>query len=638
MRFSILGPLVAETDDGTRLVLGRPSQRATLAVLLLHAAQPASKNLLIDSIWGEQSPRDADTALRVRMRDVRRVFAGHDRVQTHPAGYQIVVRPGELDADDFLAFTSRGRLALDCGNAEDAARLLEQACMLWREPPLADVPDTPASRAAATALLEQLRAAREWLLDARLALGQHHEMVSQIRAALAADPLAEHPHVQLMLALYRCGQKVAALDAYSRLREVTTREFGLDPGPEANEMLRQILDDSPELQFRPRPLPLTAAAAAAAPRVTWTPVRQLPAPPPDFTGRVHAIEALARRMPASFMTVTILTGPPGAGKTALAVRAAHLAADAFPDGQLFLSLGGRRERREPLDLLGELLRSLGVPADCVPAGLDECAAMYRSMLAGRRVLVLADDASAAAQLRPLLPGTSGAAVLVTATARLADLEGACQIEVDALSDDEALAMLSRIAGEDRLTGDAAGAEAIVAACAGLPLALRIAGARLAATPAMRPAELASELTAGPEAGSESAARLRSALAIGDLSVCLRLDEAWSALRPDARLALWLLAHTPQASCPEWLVDAVAEGSPATVGELADSCLIRQDPANGRYGLAPLVGRFALAHPVPRPDAVRSWRSFAAFEPRWPEPEGLPQAATAGLGPSSRRGL
>ena len=193
-------------------------------------------------------------------------------------------------------------------------------------------------------------------MDARLALGQHHEMLSQIRAGLAADPMSEHPHVQLMLALYRCGQKVAALDAYSRLRELTTREFGQDPGPEANEMLRRILDDSPDLRFQPRPL-----TGGAAGRPVWTPLRQLPAPPPDFTGRRLAIEALAGRMPGPGMTVTVLTGPPGAGKTALALRAAHLAADAFPDGQLFVSLGGRRCYREPLELLGELLRSLGVP-------------------------------------------------------------------------------------------------------------------------------------------------------------------------------------------------------------------------------------------------------------------------------------
>ena len=141
MRFSILGPLVAETDDGTPLALGRPSQRGTLAVLLLHASQPASKSLLIDALWGDNPPGDADTALRVRMRDVRRVLAGNDRIATHPAGYQIVVRPGELDADDFLGFSGRGRTALDSGSAEDAARLLEQACRLWRDPPLADVPD-----------------------------------------------------------------------------------------------------------------------------------------------------------------------------------------------------------------------------------------------------------------------------------------------------------------------------------------------------------------------------------------------------------------------------------------------------------------------------------------------------------------
>ena len=218
MRFSILGPLVAEADDGSPLALPRPSQRATLAVLLLHAAQPTTKTMLTEALWGDSPPGDADTALRVRMRDVRRALAGHKRIETRPAGYQIVVRPGELDADNFRAIVGHGRAALDSGNAENAARLLEQACRLWHVPPLADVPDTPLMRTVAMALLEQWRDARECLTDARLALGQHHEMLSQIRAVIAGDPLPEHPHVQLMLALYRCGQKAAALDAYSRLR------------------------------------------------------------------------------------------------------------------------------------------------------------------------------------------------------------------------------------------------------------------------------------------------------------------------------------------------------------------------------------------------------------------------------------
>lgn len=263
MRFSVLGPLQAEADDGTPLVLGRPSQRSTLAVLLLHATQPPTRTLLIDALWGEDPPADAETALRVRMRDVRRALGSrHDRLVTHNLGYQIIVAPGELDVNCFRSLAARGRAALDNGDAVDAAGLLEQACGLWREPPLADLPDTPVMRAVATALLEHRRDAREWLIDARLALGQHHETLAQVRDLIAADPLPEHPHVQLMLALYRCGQKSVALAAYTRLRDQTAREFGQDPGPEAQALLGQILADSPDLMFRSS---LLAAAASARP-------------------------------------------------------------------------------------------------------------------------------------------------------------------------------------------------------------------------------------------------------------------------------------------------------------------------------------------------------------------------------------
>jgi DNA-binding SARP family transcriptional activator len=610
MRFCILGPLLAETDDGTRLSLARPSQRATLAVLLLHASsQPASKNLLIDAIWGDGPPQNADTALRVRMRDVRRALADSARIRTHPAGYQIAIGPGELDAADFQAFISRGRQALDSGNPEDAARLLAQACRLWRDPPLADVPDTPVSHAAATALLEQRRDAREWLMDARLALGQHHELLSQIRAVLAADPLSEHPHVQLMLALYRCGQKVAALDAYSRLRELTTREFGQDPGPEASEMLRQILDDSPALAFRPRPLSLVAGS-----RPVWTPVRQLPAPPPDFTGRALLVEALARRMPGTGTAVTVLTGPPGVGKTTLALRVAHLAAGEFPDGQLYIDLGGPLECRQPQGVLGEVLRSLGVPTGSVPDAMRERAALYRSMVAGRRVLVLADNAAAAAQVRPLIPGTEGSAVLVTSSCRMADLEAAHGIEVGPLSQAEAVALLGRIAGPDRLVAEPAAAAAIVTACAGLPLALRIAGARLAASPALRPSGLAACLTAGQAGDVARADELLASLAVGDLSVAGRLHEAWRTLSPGARNALWLLAHARKVSYAEHLVFALADRSSAVVTELENSCLVFQDPDTGRYALAPLVASFGLCQPVPALAGIRAPASWPLHPP------------------------
>ena len=247
MRFSVLGPLLAQADDGSAVVLARPSQRRTLAVLLLHAATPPTRGLLIDALWGDDPPADADTALRVRMSDLRRALGDCDRLVTHQCGYRLVLKPGELDSATFSKLAAHGRAALDSGRPGDAARLLSQAASLWREPPLADLPDTPLAGNLRTALLEQRRDVQEWLIDARLALGQHHGALTEIRACIAAEPLAEHPHVQLMLALYRCGQKAAALAAYTRLRDLTIREFGQDPGPEARALLEQMLLDSPEL-------------------------------------------------------------------------------------------------------------------------------------------------------------------------------------------------------------------------------------------------------------------------------------------------------------------------------------------------------------------------------------------------------
>ncbi len=581
MRFSVLGPLAVEADDGAPLPLDRPSLRSTLAVLLLHAAQPLPKALLIDALWGDDPPGDAETALRVRIRDLRKALGAHDRLATTQLGYRIKVKPGELDADNFRMLVTRGYAALDGANAADSARLLDQACRLWHEPPLADLPDTPPMRMAATALLERLRDARDWLTDAQLALGQHHEVLDRTRAVIAADPLREHPHVQLMLALYRCGQKAAALAAYGQLRDLTVRELGQDPGPEAREMLGLILDDSPYLEFRPR-----FREASFDPRPTWTPLCQLPAPPPDFTGRIAQIQDLAQAMPAGGMPVTVVAGSPGAGKTALAVKAAHLAAHVYCDGQLYIGLGGVGQPREPSDALGELLRSLGVPADRAPPGLGERAALYRSILAGRRVLVLADDAATAAQVRPLLPGTPSSAVLVTSSRLLADLEGARHVFVPALPATESAVLLGKIVGDGRAEADPAAVTAIAAACEGLPLALRIAGARLAVSRGCRLAELAEALS--------DPGRLLGELVVGDLSVRSRLNAAWQALSAESRRMLRRLALRELT-----LTGQVQAGLPAAaVRQLLDACLIETEPASDDYRLAPLVRCYAAAQPEP----------------------------------------
>lgn len=583
MRFSVLGPLLAEADDGAPLVLARPSQRSTLAVLLLYAGQPPTRTMLIDALWGDNPPAEAETALRVRMRDVRRALVVHDRLMTHKSGYQIMVDPGELDTANFRHLAEHGRAALDVGSAEDAARLLEQACGLWRDPPLTDLPETPLMSLAATALLEHRRDVREWLIDARLAIGQHREVLAPIRELIAADPLPEHPHVQLMLALYRCGQKSAALAAYTRLRDMTAREFGQDPGPEARAVLSQILAESADLMYRPGPL-----AAPTAIRPAWIPVRQLPAPPPDFTGRVADVESLTRRMPGASLAVTVITGPPGAGKTALALKVAHLVSPAFPDAQLYTALGGASQSRSSLEILGELLRSLGVPAARVPADLSERSALYRSVLAGRRVLLLADDAASAAQVRPLLPGTAGSVVLVTSSSRLSDLEGASSLSIAGLGREDAVALLGNVAGQRRVAAERAAADAIVTACAGLPLALRIAGARLAADPARPLADMADAVS--------DTRRLLGELTIGDLSVSRRLDRAWRALDRSSRQTLRTLARGGQRDLPDWIVPSAA-GETSVAQALVDSGLIIQNPETGRYRVAPLAGYHAAAQPA-----------------------------------------
>ena len=302
------------------------------------------------------------------------------------------------------------------------------------------------------------------------------------------------------------------------------------------------------------------------------------------------MDALARELSICEHSITVITGPPGAGKTALAVKAAQLARGAFPDGQLFNGLGGTAQPREPIEVLGELLRSLGVLSARVPASLAERAALYRSVLAGREVLVLADDATSAAQVRPLLPGTAASAVLVTSNSRLADVEGARRVCIGGLSTTEAVALLGKIAGPGRVETEPDAAAAIASACAGLPLALRIAGARLAASPALRLAELAGAV-------SDSQALLHE-LVVGDLSVRRRLDMAWQTLSPASRAALRTLAREGQRDFPNSLLLAAATGAQAVAQALADAGLVIENPETGDYRLAPLADCHAVAQPAP----------------------------------------
>jgi len=302
-----------------------------------------------------------------------------------------------------------------------------------------------------------------------------------LRGIVTADPLREHAWAQLMLALYRCGNKTEALAAYTRARAAAIEEYGADPSPELQELLRRILQDDPALA-PPRPRPEAGAGGLRLAAVA--PVCQLPADVAIFAGRGRECALLENMVTASSaagVPVAAVAGPPGVGKTCLAVHVAHSVRDRFPDGQIFVHLAGASAHpRSPSAVLGEVLRALSVPAREIPRSLAERAGLYRSLLAGRRMLVVADDAAGPWQVEPLLPGTAGCAMLVTSRAYPTGLATARLVDLDVLAPDEATAMLSGIIGSGRVDAEPKAAGEIVASCGYLPLAVRIAAARLAA--------------------------------------------------------------------------------------------------------------------------------------------------------------
>src|SRR5215469_3046852 len=611
MRFKILGPLEIEDDEERPVSVTRRLHRAALSLLLLNAGQPCSVAVMISALWGDSPPLSPDVSLRSCIYGIRKLLPDSQRLRTHPAGYLIHVDPGELDLHVFRDLAAEGREALDSGNPIDAASALARALDLWRDPPVADLPDVRAK----DKLLDQRKEAQDALLDARLALGRHRQVLAELRCIVAADPLREHAWAQLVTALYRCGARAEALAAYSRLRLTLVSAYGIEPGPELQDLHKKVLADDPalmltdeagtqlarrpdhashastgEVERRNLPMPATRLAPALA-----RPACQLPASVTDFAGRQQELADLLARLPAEGMAVTVLTGMPGIGKTALAVHAAHLRASAFPDGQLCAWLDDRGSPRDPQVVLGELMRALGVPSGHIPVSSFEREAMYRSALAGRRVLVLADGATSAAQVRPLLPGTAGCAVLVTSRSRLADLDGAKIIELGGMLPVETVSLLGQISGREMTGANGEAALAIAAMCGYLPLAIRIAGARLADDPDL-------SVTGFAELLYDDRRRL-SELSVGDQSVRARFAGAARGLSGTARAVLALLAAGGPRDAPGWVITAMLFEEPAAnlvAPALANAGLLHRVPGlptvggskGPAYRMHPLVRAYA----------------------------------------------
>jgi DNA-binding SARP family transcriptional activator len=483
-QFAVLGPVRA-WRDGTELSLGSPQQRLTLALLLLREGQPVSVDEIADALWGYHLPRGARGTIRTYVYRLRRLLeqdGAEPVIVSAGGGYALRIPPGALDLTRYHLEAGRAATAHERGNFAVEARHLHNALREWTGVPLAGLSGSIVDDQRHH--LEQLRVATlERLMTARLELGQHAEVIATLSAAVAAHPLYERFRELQMLALHRAGRSAEALVAYERVRTHLRDELGADPGPALQQLHRQILRAGlPERS----PAPVAPA--------------QLPAELPVFVGRDDVLAQLLELDPEEHPVVA-LSGMAGVGKTALALHWAHRVADRFPDGQLYVNLRGfdpTAAETAPAEALRGFLTALGVAPHQVPDEQAARAALFRSLLSGRRVLVLLDNARGTEQVLPLLPASRGSLTVVTSRHQLAGLvttAAAHPVSLGLMAPDEAVRLLTRRLGAARVTAEPGAAGEIAELCGRLPLALAVTAARAALRPHFSLAAIAADLRA-----------------------------------------------------------------------------------------------------------------------------------------------
>jgi DNA-binding SARP family transcriptional activator/Tfp pilus assembly protein PilF len=594
MWFGVLGPLLVRDGESVISVpAGR--QRVLLAALLVRAGEAVPMKALAEAMWEGSPPSAAGTTLRSHVMRLRRVLGpvAGARVVTRYPGYVVEASDGEVDVLRFRGLCRGGGAAVRTGDWARAWEMLSEALGLWRGEPLADIPSELLRRDEVPGL-EQLRLqAMEWRMDAGLELGHHVELAPELRSLAREYPLRERFAAQLMLAQYRCGRHAEALATYQQARRVLAEALGTDPGTELRRLHQRMLAADRSLDVPGSGSSLTSGTGPAAPR-------QLPAPVAHFTGRARELATLTRLLdqPAEpappAVVISAIGGTAGVGKTALAVHWAHQVADRFPDGQLYVNMRGY-DPKQPMtaaDALAGFLRALGMVGHEIPPEEDDRAAQYRSLLAGKRMLIVLDNARSAEQVRPLLPGSRTCAVLVTSRDLLAGLvarHGATRLDLDLLPLAEAVRLLRELIGA-RACADPGAAAAIAEHCCRLPLALRIAAELAAVRPDTSLAGLASEL-------ADQQKRLDLLEADGDPRTAVRAVFSWSYrhLDADAARVFRLAGLHPGPDFGVYAAAALADLTREKARRVLDTLVgahLIQAARPDRYGLHDLLRAYA----------------------------------------------
>ncbi|SCE12199.1 DNA-binding transcriptional activator of the SARP family [Streptomyces sp. DvalAA-19] len=606
MNFLLLGPLSVRLN-AREVHVSAPRQRVVMAALLLNANRVISVDRITEYVWDGAPPPSAAATVRTYVMRLRQSLGEHAsaRILTRAPGYLLELGEHESDLGQFTAHRRRAAELAERGDLEGSSAALAEALALWREEPLADIPSRTLRDVEGRYLQELRLQTMELRFDAELALLRHAEIVPELVRLVREHPLREALVGKLMLALFRSGRQSEALDLYRRTRVLLVEQLGAEPGADLREVHRHILSAhdrprTPDPQERPAPAAETAAAPAVATvrDRSWPDPAQLPSVPLPLSARSDALARVRHflttgTMPAGMVATAVVTGRGGVGKSALALHAAHTMRGSSVHGQLYADLGGAERPLTAREVLPRFLADLGVPRDEIPGEESERESLYRSLTAGRRLLVVLDNASGSAQVRPLIPGSGGSRLLVTSRRRLADLEGARTLLLGPLDEAGSLELLGSIVGTARVGGEPRAARTVVTVCAGLPLAIRIAGTRLLERPHWSIGHLARRLTDTP--------RLLDELCAGDAGVRPCLDAEVAGLRrsapggidPAEVLAALGAAGASSVSGGEV---AVMFGCPEAQAEEALDSLVGANllgaPAGGRYRLDALLRAYA----------------------------------------------